>query len=117
MQVPNATAGRALGAQERAPVGQVVGLQRLDHLTSLTVMRSATASAIWLSRWWMKWSVLRRSCPKFGIHEFVRSTGQRIPSDTDFFATGLPFPGLRFFAATRSSIPNSAHRARTMLVS
>jgi hypothetical protein len=35
---------------ERAPVGQVVGLQRSAHLTSLTVITSATASAIWSSR-------------------------------------------------------------------
>jgi hypothetical protein len=47
--------------QERAPVGQVVGLHRSAHLTSLMVRIMATARSIWASRWLMNRSVLRRS--------------------------------------------------------
>jgi hypothetical protein len=41
---------------------------------SFAVMSRAMARASWATRWMMRRSVLRRSCPKFESHELVRST-------------------------------------------
>ncbi len=59
----------------------------------------------------MNRSVLRRSWPKFDSQEFLRSTGQRMPSDIATLT--LASPALHFFATIKSSRPTSAHNART----
>jgi len=91
---------------ERAPIGHGWGLHRWAHLVSLMVRMSATARSIWARRWCTNRSVLRRSCPKLENQLLVRSTGQRIPSDTGSFFFAVP--RLRLRAQTRSSIPISA---------